>query len=148
MLPKHHIIIGAIISLILYLLTPITIIQTLIIFLSSFLIDIDHYFYYVFKEKDFSLKRAYRYFIKIKQKFKKITKAQIKKYKLPLIVFHGIEFYILIIMLSFFNSFFLFILFGILIHIFFDYVEFLYIKEPFYSKFSQVYVYLTHKRKF
>ena len=70
MLPKVHIIVGGIISILLYLLFPITILEVSLIFLSSFLIDFDHYLLYVVNKKDFSLKKSFRWFIDNQKKFK------------------------------------------------------------------------------
>ncbi len=58
MLPKHHVVLGFVISLTVFIIFPsIGLISFLIIWASSVLIDFDHYLYYVFKKKDFSLKR-------------------------------------------------------------------------------------------
>ncbi|MEK6830589.1 MAG: hypothetical protein AABX77_01010, partial [Nanoarchaeota archaeon] len=62
MLPKYHIIIGLIASIAIYLIFNLTIFQASIIFLSSFLIDADHYLLYIFRKKDFSLINSIKYF--------------------------------------------------------------------------------------
>ena len=46
MYQKYHIIIGAIASILIYFIFQVTITQAAIIFLASFLIDIDHLFSY------------------------------------------------------------------------------------------------------
>jgi len=46
MTPRYHFIIGAIVSLLLWLHPEINYITASIIFLSSILIDFDHYIYY------------------------------------------------------------------------------------------------------
>ena len=78
MLPKTHILLGLIFSLLIYFSLELTIIQASLVFLSSFLIDFDHYLWYVFKKKDFSLKNAY-YYLK-----------DFEKDKAHLMVFHSI----------------------------------------------------------
>ena len=147
MLPKYHIIIGAIASLILFYLTNLTITQTIIIFLSSFLIDIDHYIIYGIMYKNWSLKNSRKYFFNIREKWIKIPLKERKKYKRHIFIFHGIEFWIILFIISNYFPFILFILYGFAIHIFLDYLDLIYFKEPLYQKFSQFYVYQTNKKK-
>ncbi|MDP2673070.1 MAG: hypothetical protein Q8O84_04625, partial [Nanoarchaeota archaeon] len=60
MLPKYHVLFGFLFSLILFLIFPfIGLSGFLIIFISSVLIDIDHYLFYVFKNRIFSINKAY-----------------------------------------------------------------------------------------
>lgn len=116
MLPKYHILFGFLFSLILYLLFPfVGLLGFLTIFLSSFLIDIDHYLYYVFKKKDLNLKSAYYFFIK---------KPKIN----PAMYFlHGIEVLsILFILGLFLNNLFLFIFIGFVFHLFLDVIWMVY----------------------
>ena len=92
MLPKYHITLGAIVSLIIYLFFPITIFQAIVIFLSSFLIDCDHYLYYFLKTKDFSFKKAVKYNIKNRERQISLPFDKKNYYKRPILIFHGIEF--------------------------------------------------------
>lgn len=116
MLPKYHIILGFLFSLILYLIFPfISLWGSLIIFASSVLIDVDHYIYYIFAKKDLSLKNAYSFFI--------------KKPKLnpAMYFFHGIEILLILFILGIFiNKLFLFILIGFSFHLFLDIIEQIY----------------------
>jgi len=120
MLPRIHIIAGAIFSIILYLFFPqIKLVGALIIFLSSFLIDIDHYLYYVYKKKDFSLRRAYRWFIKNKDLFNRMNKKQKDKFYHGLCFLHGFEAVILLSVAWIFlypNNLALFIILGFVFH--------------------------------
>jgi len=147
MLPKHHIIFGAIISLVLYLFTTLTLTQTLIIFLSSFLLDFDHYIFYFIKTKDFSFKNAIKYHIKKRKKWLKLPLNKRNCFKHTILLFHGIEFWAILIILSALNSIFLFILLGIAIHMSLDFIELVYLKFSLYPKFSQIYVCMTNKNK-
>jgi len=147
MIPKYHIIFGAILSLIIYLLFPITLFQTTIIFLSSFLIDFDHYLYYFLKTKDASLKNAEKYFLKSKKYFLSLNPKERKNYKRHILIFHSIGFWIFLIFLSYFNKIFLFVLAGTMFHMFLDFIELIYFKEPLYIKLSSLYVYITNKNK-
>ncbi len=57
----HHVILGFIFSLILF---PLVGFFSLIIFISSFMIDIDHYFYYIIKKNDLNLINSINYYLK------------------------------------------------------------------------------------
>ena len=59
MLPKWHILFGAIFSMLVYFIFNINLFQVSLIFLASIFIDFDHYLFYVFRKKDFNLKRVY-----------------------------------------------------------------------------------------
>lgn len=148
MRPLIHIISGAIFILIIYFLFPnLSILNLSIVFLASFLIDIDHYIYFVYKKKDFSLKNAYYWFSNCEKKWRKLSYSEKLKYKIIPILFHGIEFLAILILLSYFNKIFYFVLFGSIFHIFIDYVEIIYYREPLYMKFSQIYLLIRNKRK-
>jgi len=77
----------------------------------------------------------------------KLSKNEKSKYKRRIFLLHGIEFVIFLIILSFYNKIFLFVLYGILIHLFLDFVDLIQKKEPLYSKISQIYVYISNKKK-
>ncbi len=63
MLIQHHAIVGAVAAAILYPLFGIF--GATIIFLAAFLVDVDHYFIYIYRKKDFSLKNGYYFFRKV-----------------------------------------------------------------------------------
>jgi len=147
MLVKYHITIGAIVSTIIYIFFQITFLQALIIFLSSFLIDADHYLYYTIKNKNPSLKKAHKWFLKKRKKWVKLTKEQKQKYKHVIIIFHGIEFIIFIGIISIYIPIFIYILIGILIHLTLDFIELIYYKDKIYSKISQIYTHQKNKTK-
>jgi hypothetical protein len=113
MLPKYHVLIGFIFSLAVYILFPVTPLQASVIFLSSFLIDFDHYLWYVFKKKDLSLRRAYFYLKSLGR----------KKHKKHLMIFHTLEFILIIGVLSLFFPIFFFLLIGILFHSLLDIID-------------------------
>ena len=122
MYPKQHIIFGLFFSLILFLLFPkIGFFGAVVIFASSVLIDVDHYIYYVFKKKDFSLKRAYIWNVEISKKFCHLSKEQRKKFHKPFHFFHGIEILIVLFFLGIIYSFFFFILIGFSFHLILDF---------------------------
>ena len=123
---KHHFFFGIIFTILLYFLfSPIIpLFGLLIIFLSSVLIDIDHYFYYIFKKGDFSLRRAYKWYIKYSCKFCHIPLDKRKKFYLGFYIFHGIEPLIILFLLGFYLSpLFNFILIGFLFHLSIDLIS-------------------------
>ncbi len=122
MLPKYHILYGAIFSLLIFIIYPKIGIGAALIFLSSVLIDVDHYFVYVFRKRDLSLRRANSYFLTSRPLIKKYLK-QGKNPKAPLMIFHTMEFLFLILILAFYNSFFLLLLSGFLFHSLLDMVD-------------------------
>ncbi|MGV8151754.1 MAG: hypothetical protein ACP5OG_01610 [Candidatus Nanoarchaeia archaeon] len=111
MLPKTHIILGFVFSLLLFYFFDLSFFQSSLVFFSSFLIDFDHYIWYILRKKDFSLKHAY-YFLKNLKTNKKI-----------MVVFHTFEFLIFTAFLSYFYSFFLYILIGMLFHSIMDVID-------------------------
>tara|TARA_Y100000310_G_scaffold344452_2_gene457288 strand:- start:262 stop:651 length:390 start_codon:yes stop_codon:yes gene_type:complete len=98
----HQHIILSIITLI--LLTPIIKIYALIAALALILIDFDHYLFYLIYFKDYSLKNAHHYFLNNPK-------------RTHLFIFHTIEFWTLLLILSTITPFFLAILIGIFLHI-------------------------------
>ncbi|MBU3940387.1 MAG: hypothetical protein KKH88_00465 [Nanoarchaeota archaeon] len=107
MLLKYHFVFTLIFCIILF---PFIQWWAIIVFFSGFLIDIDHYIYYILKKRDFSLKKAYE-----------CEKKHFGKDRLH--IFHTIEFYILIFSLAIFHPFFFFILIGISFHQIIDIVD-------------------------
>lgn len=147
MLPKIHVLVGLIFSILFYFILNISLIGVLLIFLSSFLIDTDHFFWYIYRKKSFNLKESYFWFKEKRKQWLQLSENQREKYKRPYLIFHSIEFWIILVLLSFLNKLFLFILLGIIIHIILDYIEIIYLKEKFYMKFSLIWVFIKNKNK-
>ena len=116
MLPKTHIIINLIISLILLLLflPPFGV---LILFLSSFLIDVDHYLYYVIIKKRFSLKSSYNWHKIRRDKFLQLSFKERKKHRKCILILHGIEPILILFLLSKFLPLLIYVALGFIIHI-------------------------------
>ena len=147
MLPKYHFILGFIISLFIFIIFPsIGLLGFLIIWAFSFLIDFDHYLYYVFKKKDFSLRRARVWFFEYGEKVDSIEREERKKYKVEVLIFHGIELIILLVFLCFFSSFFFYILIGTLIHLSLDFATSIYYHHL-HIKISQIYNCIRNRNK-
>lgn len=126
MLPKTHIILGFIFSFIIFVVFPqITLFGALIIFISSVLIDVDHYLLYVYKKKDISLKNAFKFFIEKSRKYHNLSHEEREKIPTPPCILHGIEVIVLLSILAYFFNFFLFVLIGFLFHEFLDFISIL-----------------------
>jgi len=145
MFPKTHIMAGAILSSLIFIIFPeIGWFNAAIIFASSVLIDFDHYLYYAVKKRDLSLKRAYNYFIRLRSCSLENKESN---YKYPLLIFHGIEFCLFLLILSIFSNFFWWVFIGFVIHMLLDYLETLILGRNITFKLSQIYVLVRNKNK-
>jgi len=113
---------GLILSIILY---PVFDNYVIILFISSFIFDIDHYIEYIIRKKDFSLLKAYKEAKELNKKQKTLKQVFIID---VLHIFHTIEFLIILGILSFFSKIFLMILIGLLSHNLLDIIEMAYYK--------------------
>ena len=149
MLPKYHIFLGFFFIIFLYFLFPqISLIGLLIIFFSSFLIDVDHYLEYVFRKKDFSLIHAYNFHKKRLNKFLCLSKKQRKKCHNGVYFFHGIEWLIILFLLGYYlNNFFIFVLIGFSFHLIIDIMHEIYLKGTI-DKISVLWSYYKYKKLF
>ncbi len=110
MLPKYHILYGAIFGIV--IIPFIGILNSTIVFLASFLIDSDHYLRYVCVTRDFSIINSIRYFY-----------DKSKKRLHELYIFHTVEFWLLLLLLGVYSEIFIYILLGILYHMAFDFID-------------------------
>lgn len=137
MLPKWHIFIGLIFSLILLYFFKLSITFIILVFLSSILIDVDHYLFYLKKYKNFSLKKAYFWHKNLPRNHKPIMH-----------IFHTIEFHIFVLALSFLFFPFFFVLIGMLFHSIIDLLEMLVIKDLSCREFSMIRYLLSNKKNY
>ena len=107
MRPLHHIILGAIFAILLYIFFPaIEFSGALIIFFSSFLIDFDHYLIYVAIKKDLNPFKAYRLHTTKEKFFFNLPRYERNKLSFGVYIFHGIELIITLAILAIiFNNF-------------------------------------------
>ncbi len=149
MLPKTHAILGLIFSAALFLIFPqIGIFGFLIILLSSVFIDVDHYLFYIFTKKDWSLKNANKWFKDKIAKARKLPREKRRKNPrhIPCLL-HGIEAIIILSILSFFHIFFFYILIGFLFHELLDLIQIVIIGFPINHLCSQTLNSLRYFRK-
>lgn len=135
MLPKYHILLGAIFSFTLYLI-GISLFYSVIIFLASVFIDIDHYIWYVQRKKDWGLRKAYIW-----------HKEQPQIHKPVMHIFHTIEFIFIIIVLSFYSKLLLFISVGLLFHSFLDIIDMIPNKRYLCREFSFIKYIINRDKK-
>jgi len=128
MLPKYHIVLGFLFSLILFLIFPsISILGASVIFFSSFLIDVDAYLNYIFTKKSFNLINAIKYYSEKRKKGIKLSRGQKLKAPIKIRFLHGIEILAVLFILGIFtNKLFLFIFIGFAFHLFLDIAEQIY----------------------
>lgn len=126
MLPRWHILLGAVFTLIVWLFAPnINPLYLVLIFLASFLIDVDHYANAAYKNRHPSLKKALEYHDDLLKREKK-EKAQKIFRKGDFHLFHTVEFHILIGLLSFIWVPFFYIFIGMVFHSLLDLASLLY----------------------
>ena len=146
MLPHKHLILGIILASVIFLVYPsIGIINFLIIILSSVLVDIDHYFYYVYKKKKINPLKAYKWYTTHRKKCLSLSKEQKAQVHFGTYFLHGIEILILLFLLGFFVSdIFYFILIGFTFHLLSDLsLEIVCFNE--FNKISVIYAFLKSK---
>lgn len=147
MLVKNHIIFGFVFSVVLTLSLNLTAIQFLVVFLASFLIDADHYLNFIFSKNNINFFKARKYHIEKRKRWLKLSKQEKLSHKIPIYIFHGIEFLIMLIILSFVHKIFLFILIGVAFHMILDYADLIHYQSPLYSKFSQICLLFINPKK-
>lgn len=150
MQPKWHLLYSFIFSFILIYFFEISLFYGAILFISSLLIDLDHFLLYILEKKSFHPIKFLSWSDKKTLAWKKLG-ASAKNYRAPQFILHGIEFILILILLAvFINKIFLFILIGVLFHLFLDYLEFFYYGHQFNHvshKISQIWVWHNNRNK-
>jgi len=145
---KHHILIGFVASYILIYFFEIPLKVGIVIFLSSVLIDFDHYIWYGAEFKDWNPLKAVKWYQEYGKKYHCLPKREKEKYRYGVFIFHGILFWLLLAVFGFFvHRLFFWILAGIAIHILSDQITLKILREPFYVKFSALYTWKRNKNK-
>lgn len=144
---KWHLLIGFTAAYILVQFFGFTLQAGLIIFLSSWLIDIDHYFWYATEAKDKNPINAIKWYMESIPKWFRMTPNERNEFKRGIFVFHGLFFIILLILLSLYYQFFFWVFIGVIIHMVADWINLIYLKEPLYNKIFPTYVMIRNKNK-
>ena len=116
MLPRWHIFLGMVFTFLIWILMPETNIYYLsLVFLSSFMIDFDHYMCSVMKTGTFSLKRAFVYHKKEAIKQERERNKGIRR-RGDFHLFHTLEFHALLFLIGIYFTPFLYIFIGMTFH--------------------------------
>lgn len=133
MLPRWHLILGALFTFAIWLISPETrFIYLALIFLATILIDFDHYLVAVVRTGKVSLAEAFNYHEMCKIKREKLHKKGVRK-KGDFHIFHTIEFHVLIGILGVFFLPFFYIFLGMVFHSLTD-VFYMLHKDIFYGR--------------
>ncbi len=119
MLPSRHFFVGLVFGIILF--PYVGFLGAVLIWFSSFLMDFDHYIWYVLVKRDFNLKNAYKWHILKRDKMQKLSVKERKKHKNEILFFHGFEVVLIVYLLSYFWQPFVFVAIGMIIHLIVDY---------------------------
>ena len=147
MLPKWHILYGYIFSLVLIYFFKFSLLAGLIVFLSSVFIDLDHVLIYFLKTKNLNPQKFYSWSITKKNIWSSLCKEEKKNLKRPHFILHGIEFILLLSILSYFYTFFFWILLGVILHLVQDLFILFYEREHISIKTSQIWLWQRNKNR-
>lgn len=129
MFPRWHTLFGGIFTIILWFFVPsINWVYLVLLFLSSFLIDFDHYMASLIKTRRWRLKDSLEYHKEMLAREKEDKRKGIKK-KSDFHLFHTIEFHFLIGLLGIFFASFFYIFIGMTFHSLLDVADLLFKKS-------------------
>ena len=136
MSPLVHFIFSMITAVILY---PIFGWSVLLIFVSGVLIDIDHYFWYIYKIKDYNMFKCYKFYMikEAKNNYRGIVGA--------LFIFHTIEILVILMVISFFIEIVMFLTIGIFGHFLLDLIWIYYTTKRFFLNHSIISWFIKNK---
>jgi hypothetical protein len=133
MLPRWHILYGGLFTLLIWFFSQnLNPIYLILVFLSSFLIDFDHYIVAVHRTKKYRLKHSFNYHKEAEKKFLK-NKAKGIREKTDFHLFHTIEFHVLLALLGMIWIGFFYIFIGMFFHSLLDLFYMLY-HDRFYAR--------------
>ncbi len=144
---KWHLLIGFISSYILVQFFNFSLFAGLIIFLASWLIDGDHYFWYAIEMKDWNPLHAIGWYRKSNPKWISLSLKEREKFKRGVFICHGILFWIFLLILIPIHNIFLWALIGVGIHMVADWIDLIRRREPLYNKIFPCYVIRKNKNK-
>ncbi|MBI2650792.1 hypothetical protein HYX04_05800 [Candidatus Woesearchaeota archaeon] len=115
--------------------------SVLFILMGGVLIDADHYFWYVYTYKNFNIVKSYKFFIK-NLKINDFTNVEG-----AVLIFHTIEFLLVMVLFSFYNKFLLLFTIGLLSHYLLDFIWFYFILKRFILNHSIIWWIVNNKHK-
>ena len=123
MLPRWHILLGFVFSIIFWFIFKKTeLLYISLVFLSSIFIDLDHYLNALFKIRSISLRKAFEYH-KVLGEIEKYEQKRGIRRKSDFEIFHTLEFHLLVLLLSFAWIGFLYLFIGMLFHSMLDIID-------------------------
>lgn len=137
MIPPYHFIASLLLSIVLY---PFYGINSFFVLIGGFLTDLDHYIWYIYHFKDFSFIKAYKYYLKV------FKEKSFNKQKKCIIIFHTIEFLILIVILAFYSKIMFIILIGLLFHYAIDAITILFITKGTFAVYSVIWWFVRYRK--
>lgn len=145
--PKIHIIVGILLTILLYFIFPqISLLNLFIIISSSVLIDGDHYLYYMFKKKNLNPIKCYKWYKEHIKKTFSLPMEERKKIYSGFYLFHGIEWIIILFLLGiYFFPVLSYVSLGFLLHFLVDAPSEFYFKRT-KDKSSLIYNYYRFKK--
>lgn len=147
MMPKWHLLFGFILSYVLVYFFNFSIIYGVIVFLSSVFIDLDHVLVYFLETKSLHPKKFWEYSISKKAKWDNLTISEKESLKRTHFIFHGIEFILILILISIFVKILFLVLAGVLFHMVCDLIYLLYSGEHVSFKVSQFWLWHRNRSK-
>ena len=144
---KWHFLFGFVISYILVYFFEFSFLAGLIIFLSSWMIDGDHYFWYGFEMKDWNPKHALEWYHRSLPKWLSLSLKERNEYRRGVFLCHGVLFWVILLGLSFIHEIFLWVLIGVGIHMVADWIKYISMGEPLYNKIFPCYTIRRNKNK-
>ncbi len=147
MLPKWHILFGFVFSLVLVNFFNFSLFAGLIVLLSSIFIDLDHVLLYFLKTKNLNPWKFYEWSMIKRKDWARVPFEKKSTFYTPHFIFHGVEFLVLIILLSFLHVFFFWILIGVIFHLVLDFIEIFYKREHISIKISQIWLWQRNKNR-
>jgi len=134
MLPRWHVVLGAVFTFIFSIVFPkVQVFYLSLIFLSSFLIDFDHYVVAAMKNRHFSLIRAFRYY-DVRRVEEEENKSRGVRKKGDFHILHTVEFHLIVLLLGFLWEGFFYVFIGMVFHSLVDIIDlkktdYLYLRE-------------------
>ncbi len=113
--------------------------KTFMILIGGVLIDIDHYFWYVFKHKKLNLFSCYKYYLERMDKEKLLENVGV------LLIFHTIEFLLVMTVLSFYSELAIMLTLGLLLHYALDLIFLYLIPKRFIANHSIIHWIFVNK---
>lgn len=147
MFPKYHFLLGVSFCILLLLFFNISWLGIFLIFVSNFLIDVDHYLLCVSRTKRLNLAEAYKWHFSTFKKCEQLFKRKKIKKKYPHIL-HTFEFHLLSLTLIPFFPFFLFILIGITFHSLCDFIYLVSAKEIYVREYFLTRYIFSNRKKY